>query len=173
MTFTIRLATLTDAGALSAFASANFPDAAPAVVPRDAVAAFVAEKLSPEAFTAYISTGAYVFNIALDEAGQIIAYSGVDTAEPQPAEVPGAAAYLSKFYVGAAARGTGVSRALMRQVIEDARAAGKNGVHLGTHQQNYRAQGFYEKQGFTRVGTRTFEVAPGVLGDDFIYHLPI
>ncbi|MDO4897823.1 MAG: GNAT family N-acetyltransferase [Rothia sp. (in: high G+C Gram-positive bacteria)] len=173
MTFTLRPATLADASALSAFASQNFPDAAPAVVPRDAVAAFVAASLNEEAVARYIKTGAYRFTLAVNQEGEIIAYSGIDTREPQPAEVPGKAAYLSKFYVGAEARGTGVSHALMQAVIDEACATGHDGLHLGTHRENYRAQKFYEKNGFVKVGTRQFELAAGICGDDFIYHLPI
>lgn len=173
MSFTLRVATSADAAALSVFAGENFPDAAPAVVPREAVAAFIAEHLSQQALEQAIASGAYTVNLVLDAEGQIIAYSAIDTVQPQPHEISGNAAYLSKFYVGAEARGMGVSGVLMRQLIEDVRFAGYDGIHLGTHQENYRAQTFYEKMGFKRVGTRTFQLTPDVIGEDFIYYLQL
>lgn len=173
MSFTLRAATPADAAALSVFAGENFPDAAPAVVPREAVAAFIAEHLSQQALKQAIASGVYTVNLVLDAEGQIIAYSAIDTVHPQPAEVAGNAAYLSKFYVGVAARGMGISGVLMQQLVKDAQSAGYDGIHLGTHQENYRAQAFYEKMGFTKVGTRTFELTKSVLGHDFIYYLPL
>ena len=38
---------------------------------------------------------------------------------------------------------------------------------------NNLAKSFYEKMGFIKVGTRTFELTTGVMGQDFIYHLPL
>lgn len=173
MTFTLRRATLDDAPALSAFASRYFPDAAPDVVPRDAVDTFIAENLNEQKIAEYISTGTYEFTLAEDPAGEIVGYFGFDLAAEQPAEIPGHAAYLSKFYLSESARGTGLARTLMDTVIEAARTAGYDGVHLGTHQLNHRAQDFYERAGFVRVGERFFDLAPGVRGEDYIYHLPL
>lgn len=173
MSFTLRAATPADAAALSVFAGENFPDAAPAVVPREAVAAFIAEHLSQQALKQAIASGAYTVNLVLNAEGQIIAYSAIDTVQPQPAEVAGNAAYLSKFYVGASARGMGISGVLMQQLVKDAQSAGYDGIHLGTHQENYRAQTFYEKMGFKRVGTRTFQLTPDVIGEDYIYYLQL
>lgn len=173
MTFTLRRATLADAPALSAFASRYFPDAAPDVVPRDAIAAFIAENLNEQKIGDYISTGTYEFTLAENPHGEIMGYFGFDLTAEQPAEIPGRAAYLSKFYLSDTARGTGLARTLMDAVIEDARAGGYDGVHLGTHQLNHRAQAFYERAGFVRLGERFFDLAPGVRGEDYIYHLPL
>lgn len=173
MPHTLRPAVLADVPALSAFASAHFPDAAPPVVPREIVAAFVSENLDEASFTRYIETGAYSFTLAVNEAGDIIAYFGIDHEAPQPAEIPGNAAYLSKFYLSAETRGTGLARELMDAAIAAARADGKDGLHLGTHQLNHRAQAFYEKMGFTRVGERTFQLTDTEVAHDYIYHLSI
>lgn len=91
----------------------------------------------------------------------------------RPAEIPGKAAYLSKFYLSAETRGTGLARELMDAAIAAARADGKDGLHLGTHQLNHRAQAFYEKMGFTRVGERTFQLTATEVAHDYIYHLSI
>ncbi|WP_237232909.1 GNAT family N-acetyltransferase [Rothia nasisuis] len=173
MTVIIRPATLTDAAALSDFAGTYFPDAAPATVPRAAVAEFIATNLDEASLARHIATGAYAFTIALNTQGEIIAYTGIDHEAEQPAEVPGSAAYLSKFYLSEEARGTGLAQELMSRVIEDARADGKDGLHLGTHRENVRAQKFYEKMGFKRVGERVFRLTETVVGHDYIFYLPL
>lgn len=61
----------------------------------------------------------------------------------------------------------------MDAAIAAARADGKDGLHLGTHQLNHRAQAFYEKIGFTRVGERTFQLTATEVAHDYIYHLSI
>ena len=51
-----------------------------------------------------------------------------------------------------------------------ARGAGRAGIWLGTNQANARAQRFYEKSGFTRVGTKRFRLG-SQWEHDFIYEL--
>lgn len=170
MTYTLRPAVLADATALSAFAQATFPQAAPPVVPREAVQNFVDTALDEASFTRYISTGSYSFTLAENERGEIIGYTGIDHSQPQPSQIPGTATYLSKFYLAPTMRGSGLAGELMELVREQARAAGRDGIYLGTHQQNYRAQKFYEKMGYTIVGTRLFQLSAGVQAQDFIYY---
>jgi GNAT superfamily N-acetyltransferase len=74
---------------------------------------------------------------------------------------------LSKIYVLPQAHGTGAAALLMAQALEWARASGANGVWLGVNQQNERAQRFYGKSGFERVGTKRFLVG-GVHEDDYV-----
>lgn len=87
--------------------------------------------------------------------------------------MPGQAAYLSKFYLLASSRGSGLAQALLQEVKEQAKADGRDGLYLGTHQENRRAQAFYEKSGFRKVGRREFELTAGVIGQDFIYYIPL
>ena len=51
--------------------------------------------------------------------------------------------------------------------LEWARSSGAAGVWLGVNQQNERAQRFYAKSGFERVGTKRFLVG-GVHEDDYV-----
>lgn len=169
----IRPATSADVSALAAFAAVNFPDAAPGFMPREALHEFVSKNLNEAFFTHAIETGAFTFTLAVDEAGKIVGYTGIDHVSEQPVEVPGRAAYLSKFYLAAEARGGGLAGELMQTVFESARAAGCDGVHLGTHHENLRAQKFYEKMGFVQVGERIFPLTEEVAGQDYIYYLPL
>jgi GNAT superfamily N-acetyltransferase len=59
-------------------------------------------------------------------------------------------------------RGTGVGRALMQDVIERARAEGKDRVVLTTTQEMESARDLYERLGFVRDAALDHEPAPGV-----------
>jgi ribosomal protein S18 acetylase RimI-like enzyme len=75
---------------------------------------------------------------------------------------------LSKIYVLPEGHGAGVSRELMAASLQAARDAGAVGVWLGVNQENERAQRFYAKSGFTRVGTKRFRVGDRY-EDDFVF----
>ena len=65
---------------------------------------------------------------------------------------------LSKVYVDATMRGSGLTPALMGAVIRQAAAHGTDLLWLGTHVTNKRAQKAYKRAGFRQVGTRTYNV---------------
>ena len=65
---------------------------------------------------------------------------------------------LSKVYVDAAMRGSGLTPALMDAVTRQAAAHGTSLLWLGTHVTNKRAQKAYKRAGFRQVGTRTYNV---------------
>jgi ribosomal protein S18 acetylase RimI-like enzyme len=54
--------------------------------------------------------------------------------------------------------GAGVASALMTRTLEAARERGAAAVWLGVNEENARAQGFYEKSGFAKVGRKRFLV---------------
>jgi ribosomal protein S18 acetylase RimI-like enzyme len=74
---------------------------------------------------------------------------------------------ISKLYVLPDRHGDGVSVALMTAALDHARALDAAGVWLGVNQENTRAQRFYAKHGFERVGTKTFLVGEQ-LHHDFV-----
>jgi ribosomal protein S18 acetylase RimI-like enzyme len=55
--------------------------------------------------------------------------------------------------------------ALMRWSIETAAAMGKKRLLLGVHDGNRQAIAFYERHGFRRVGTRSFQVGKTICSD--------
>ena len=65
------------------------------------------------------------------------------------------------------AHGTGAAALLMARALDWARQSGAAGVWLGVNQQNERAQRFYGKSGFERVGIKRFLVG-GVYEDDYV-----
>ncbi|WP_421084205.1 GNAT family N-acetyltransferase [Rothia nasimurium] len=173
MTYTIRPATSSDATALAELAAATFPDAAPPVIPVEAVQEFIATQLTEEAFGRYLRPGAWLITVAQDSDGHLVGYSALDQQEPQPEAVPGDAIYLSKFYLRPETRGSGLAADLFTATQNLARSLGKTTLHLATHEDNLRAQKFYEKSGFTLYGTRDFQITPEIIGHDYTYYLAL
>lgn len=173
MTYRLRPATPADAPALADLAAATFPDAAPPVIPAEAVHEFISTQLTDKAFTRYLQPGAWAITVAEDPDGHLVGYTALDQQEPQPESVPGEAIYLSKFYLRPETRGTSLAADLLAATQALARTLGKTALHLATHEDNIRAQKFYEKNGFTRYGTRDFQLTPEIVGHDYTYYLPL
>jgi diamine N-acetyltransferase len=76
-------------------------------------------------------------------------------------------AELSKLYVQPGHHGSGISTALVAAAVDAARLAGKAAVWLGVNEENARANAFYEKSGFVRVGVKKFLVGER-WEDDFV-----
>jgi diamine N-acetyltransferase len=171
---TVRRAAAGDADALATVAAATFRLACPPSVTEDSMALFVQEVLSRERFEEYLADPARALFVA-ERPGVpgAVGYAMVVMEEPLDDDVRAAidhrpTAELSKIYVLPDAHGAGVSRLLMAASLEAARAAGAQGAWLGVNQLNVRAQKFYAKSGFTRVGTKRFLVGHRY-EDDYIF----
>jgi diamine N-acetyltransferase len=75
-------------------------------------------------------------------------------AGPSPVE-------LVRLYVDRPWQGAGVAHSLMENCFGEARRQGFKTIYLGVWEQNFRAQAFYRKWGFARVGEHIFQ-----MGDD-------
>lgn len=162
----IRPARIDDAPALAELAARTFPDACPDCIDPEAIAAFIAEELSVEAFTRYIGDPAGCRVLVAGIAGRLGGYtltlvSGADLPEDmiRLRSIDENAAYLSKCYADSHWRGSGLAGALLEAAVEDAQAATDAAqIILGTHISNTRAQRFYKRHGFKRGGQRHFQV---------------
>ncbi|WP_280233134.1 GNAT family N-acetyltransferase [Nocardia cyriacigeorgica] len=166
---TVDRAGLWDAEALSDVAAATFPLACPPDATADDIEIFIAEVLSGERFGEYLSDPARTVLKAVS-GGEIVGYAMLFGGEPSDPEVAAAVGLhpvveISKMYVLPGHHGTGVSTALMRAALDRAREDGYPGIWLGVNQENLRAQRFYAKYGFERVGTKTFTVGNQVHHD--------
>jgi diamine N-acetyltransferase len=65
---------------------------------------------------------------------------------------------LVRFYVNRQWHGRGVSAPLMRACVEEARRAGYQTMWLGVWEHNGRAQAFYRKWSFQKVGEHIFQL---------------
>ena len=68
---------------------------------------------------------------------------------------------IERLYIDKAFHGAGVGQYLMSKAVAIARERGKEYIWLGVWEHNYRAQRFYQRNGFYRIGQHAF-----VMGDD-------
>ncbi|QEO08753.1 GNAT family N-acetyltransferase [Protaetiibacter larvae] len=172
----VRAADGTDAAPLAALAALTFPLACPPHVTAESIAAFLAANLSEARFADYLADAAR--DVLLAEVdGQLVGYAMLVAGEPADADVAAAVRIrptveLSKCYVHPDHHGAGAASALMGAVLDAARERGVAGVWLGVNQLNERAQRFYGKHGFARVGTKRFLVGDRY-EDDFVFERPL
>lgn len=171
MTVSVRRAGPADAAVLARVAAETFALACPPGTSAESIAAFITEHLSEDQFGAYLADPHRDILLAA-QGDEPVGYTMLVFGEPHDAAVAAQLTHrptveLSKVYVLGQHHGAGVAAALMSATLDAARARGAEGVWLGVNQQNARAQRFYEKSGFARVGTKTFLVG-GELHNDFV-----
>lgn len=159
---TVQPALLSDADELAAVAAVTFPLACPPHATAADIAEFIATVLSAECFSAYLTDESRHVLKAV-EGDSIVGYAMLVSGEPADPTVGAAASMrptmeVSKVYVLPGRHGSGVAAALLEASIVMARESGCAAMWLGVNQENARAQRFYAKHGFERVGVKTFAV---------------
>ncbi|MGX5680987.1 N-acetyltransferase family protein [Schumannella luteola] len=172
----IRPARPDDAAALSELAAITFPLACPPDALPESIAEFIASNLTQAHFEGYLADPERELFVA-DEGGALVGYTMLVHAEPYDPDVRAVvtarpATELSKVYVHPDHHGAGLAAQLVERSIAAARDRGAVVVWLGVNQQNERANRFYEKQGFERVGTKRFKVGAR-FEDDFVRSLAL
>ena len=164
MPASVRLARAPDAADLHRLAALTFPLACTPQTPDEEKAAFVAQHLSAAAFTRYLAEPSHTLLVAADATtGALVGYTMLVAEEPADADVAAAlthrpAVELSKMYVDPAHHGTGIAGRLLEAAVEAARRTGAAGIWLGVSEENDRANAFYAKHGFERIGTKRFHL---------------
>jgi diamine N-acetyltransferase len=171
MSHVIRRASADDAGRLAELAAITFPLACPPGSAPEDIAAHLADTLSEENFRAYLADP-FVTVLVIDADGGLRGYSLLVARPAQDPDVASAltilpSAELSKCYVHPDHHGLGAAAELMHASVGSAAAAGAAGMWLGVNSQNARAIRFYEKSGFRKVGTKSFQLG-GTVEHDFV-----
>lgn len=167
----IRTATAADAATLAAIAAATFPLACPPHTSKESIQNFIATHLTERSFDGYLADPARQLLIGeLD--GVPSGYTMLVFGEPTDPDVVASltarpTVELSKCYVLEGAHGTGLAGELIAASVEAGRSRGSAGMWLGVNQENAKANRFYEKHGFARVGTKRFLVGAR-WEDDFV-----
>jgi GNAT superfamily N-acetyltransferase len=169
----IRLAVAGDAAALHRIAALTFPLACTPHTPEAEKQSFIAQQLTEAAFTAYLADPARVLLVAGEEGrADLIGYSMLLWGEPVDVDVAIALRHrptieLSKMYVHPDHHGDGTSARLMAATLDAAQRSAASGIWLGVSQENLRANAFYAKHGFERVGHKRFHLGER-FEDDFV-----
>ncbi len=158
-------------------AAATFPLACPPHSTAQDIAGFIEANLAPDDFVRHIVSDQSDVLVARERIdGPIIGYCLVHHTAPSHPDVAAViterpVSEISKMYVmpdhHAQGRSGAPSHAMMRAAIDCARRRGSAVVWLGVNQENVRAQRFYTKMGFVRVGVKTFDLN-GSIEHDYI-----
>jgi len=145
-------------------------------MPPESIQRFIDDNLTVERFDEYLADPGRALLLAEDD-GDAVGYAMLVHGEPYDADVRAVVRHrptteLSKLYVLPTAHGGGVARDLLTASVEVGRAVGAAGMWLGTNQDNERAQRFYLKSGFERVGTKRFWVGDHH-EDDYVFELAL
>ncbi len=154
---------------VSRLATRTFPLACPPGTSGEEIDAFTSENLTAQALRAEMGKGARL-GVA-EVGGEAIAYTLLLPEHPEGALGEGRTledcAYVSKCYADANWQGSGVAGALLEWSLEDAvQAWGSKWSALGTNKGNRRAARFYRRHGYSKDGSRTFEVGGRQHADD-------
>lgn len=165
-----------DAALLHHVAAATFPLACPPHASADDIAAFIDTNLSVAAFERYLDSEVHDIVVAMvgDEAvGYVMVVAGEPTDADVAASVTGRPTLeISKIYVRPEFNGRGLSGQLMDAAIGIARDRDVASVWLGVNQHNHRANAFYEKSGFAKVGVKRFRLGSS-LEQDYVRELAL
>lgn len=160
----IRRATAADAQPISVFAARVFQQTfGPMNTPED-MQAYVARSFNEQQVTRELTAEGSTYLVAEDQ-GSLVGYGRTAVGEV-PAEVRGPQPIeLVRLYVDSAHHGTGVSARLMQECVEAAKERGHGSMYLGVWEHNARAQAFYRKWGFSKVGEQRFDLGHDVQRD--------
>jgi GNAT superfamily N-acetyltransferase len=145
-------------------------------MPPESIDRFIGEHLTAERFAEYVADPGRAVLVA-EEGDRAVGYAMLVHGEPYDADVRAVVRHLpttelSKIYVLPDVHGGGVARDLLAAAVAVAREIGAAGIWLGTNQANERAQRFYLKSGFERIGTKRFWVGDHY-EDDYVFELPL
>lgn len=157
MSAIFRTATRADIATLAALATDTFTETFGASYHPEDLAAHHAEKNSVAYFTAAFEAGDTI--ILVEENGAAVGYGKLGKVElpvkPRPA--PGGVE-IHRVYIRATHQGRGLGRALMLQLLADARVQHAPVLYVGVWQENLRAQALYRHYGFEIIGEYLYPV---------------
>jgi len=162
-----RDATPDDGAALAAFWQACYCATFEHLYRPEDLAAFLAASYSPAQQYAEILDTTAEHRLALVE-GAIVGACQIGKLglpiDPGPAQ----SLELKRLYLDERRKGAGVGQALMDWALARARARDAAQIYLGVFSENPRAQRFYERNGFKKVGAYKFAVGAHMDDEDIL-----
>ncbi len=155
----IRRGTLEDAAALAPLAVQIFNDTFagnPLNAPDD-MHSYIAEFMSVEAFGRELADENSIFFI-VEANGEMIGYAKLQENSTEECVIGANPIELQRLYVVKDFHGAGVAGELMDECFAEASRKNYQTMWLGVWEFNLRAQRFYGKIGFRKVGTHVFQL---------------
>lgn len=156
---TVRVATVADAAAVSAFLHRQFNDTfAPHNTESD-MAAYCASAFSPAIQASEIADPNVTVFVAENAAGQLVGVAMTRAGSVEPCVSDPAALEVQRIY------GVGVGRPLMRACLRHALWLGHRCTFLGVWEHNKKAVAFYTRWGYRDVGSHVFPLGSDLQTD--------
>jgi len=171
---TLRPATPADAAALAELGRTSFTAAFGHLYKPEDLTAFLADYRTPEKFGAHLADPATLIQVA-EEGGKLAAYCLIVrghrfTEQPDPR--PERPVFISQLYCAPEMTGRGLGAALIEWAIAEARAWSADALQLSVFSENFGAQRFYQRYGFTHVADIDFWVG-NHRDHEFLYELKL
>ena len=163
----IRRCTSTDAAALALIGQCTFLETYADVLDGAAIIAHCAKAHSHELYTAWLADPAYGLWLAAAPGGAPVGFMVVAPPDLPLHDGCDRDVEIKRIYLLSKFQRGGVGRRFLDAAVLHAREQQATRLLLGVYANNLAAIGFYEGNGFGKVGTRTFNVG-GNLYDDFI-----
>ncbi len=155
----VRRGTVGDAETLAPLAVKIFNDtfaANPLNKPED-MQVYIAEFMSVEAFEEELTDKDSIFFIAEIES-EMIGYAKLKESSAEDCVADENPIELCRLYVAHEFHGKGIAKKLMNECFAEATRKNFQTMWLGVWEFNFRAQRFYEKLGFSKVGKHIFQL---------------
>lgn len=169
MNYHIRQARPDEATAVADLAVETFPMACPPSLSEHDMRAYIDAHLTAQRFAEHIAHPERDVLVACDDThllGYVLLFFGPDGAPaPDMGVTLATSGLLSKCYVRHESHGQGVAAALLEAAEHRAVERGVEGLWLNVNYDNHRAQRFYAKHGWERVGYVDFIVGKAVHRD--------
>lgn len=160
-----------DAAALSHFGRKTFCDTFAHLYKPQDLSAYLNRVYTPAVILADMATSGTEFRIA-EQDGRIIGFCKIGAVTVPVDPVPPHSIELRQLYVDHSHHGSGVAATLMAWALDRAHARDCEAMYLSVYAENYRAQRFYERHGFRKVGEYKFMVGQQA-DDEFIMMLQL
>jgi ribosomal protein S18 acetylase RimI-like enzyme len=163
----IRRCTGADAPALALVGQATFLETYADVLPGSAIIAHCAKAHSLALYTEWLADPSFQHWLAEAPSGAPVGFMVIAPPDLPLDGISAQDAEIKRVYLLSKFQGKGVGQRFMQEAVGHAAERGATRLLLGVYAHNIAAIGFYERTGFGKVGTRTFNVG-GNLYDDFI-----
>jgi ribosomal protein S18 acetylase RimI-like enzyme len=166
--FSIRRCNSGDAATLASLGARLFADTYGPTHPEPELSRYLARSFSVDSVRDAMSAEDVSMLLVEDSAGDPIAYAYLRPSPEPPNGVAGLRPFeIVRFYVDTARQGKGVGAALMEACFSDAKSRDADVVWLQVWTQAPWAIGFYDRMGFSVVGSALFHFGEQI-GDDHI-----
>jgi ribosomal protein S18 acetylase RimI-like enzyme len=168
----IRRATLQDLEVLVRLGKQTFSEAFAADNDPADMAQYLDTAFSPSTLRQQLASPDSVFLLLQTSAAagqaESIGYARLIERSPIPNDETDNAIELSRLYVLQRELGKGYGSGLMQACLEYAAKHGFDTIWLGVWEQNVRAQQFYQRWGFRKIGTQAFVLGKDIQNDDVL-----